>query len=280
MFTSVRIEVSGPVTTVVIDRPEARNAVDGPTAAALADAFRAFDADETRGSPCSPAKAGTFCAGADLKKVGTPEGNRVDEDGDGPMGPTRLRLTKPVIAAIEGYAVAGGLELAIWCDLRVAAEDAVLGVFCRRWGVPLIDGGTVRLPRLIGTGRALDLILTGRPVAARGGAGDGPGRPRRTSWQARAEAEALARELASCRRTACATTGCRCSSRRAAPRPRRWPTSSRSGSVTQAPGAGGCGPVRAGSDRSVGRRWAAVRGTPRSASRAACRCRRPSRARS
>ena len=163
---SVVVDVDGPVTTVTIDRPQARNAVDGPTAAALADAFRAFDADDGQAVAILYGAGGTFCSGADLKAIGTEAGNEVREDGDGPMGPTRMRLSKPVIAAIEGHAVAGGLELAAWCDLRVAAEDAVLGVFCRRWGVPLIDGGTVRLPRLIGTSRALDLILTGRPVAA------------------------------------------------------------------------------------------------------------------
>jgi enoyl-CoA hydratase len=162
----VHVERSGPVTTVVLDRPQARNAVDGPTAQALADAFRAFDADPGQAVAVLYGAGGTFCAGADLKAVGTEAGNQVTEDGDGPMGPTRLRLSKPVIAAIEGHAVAGGLELATWCDLRVAAADAVLGVFCRRWGVPLIDGGTVRLPRLIGAGRAMDLILTGRPVDA------------------------------------------------------------------------------------------------------------------
>lgn len=163
---TVHVEVSGPVTTVVIDRPHARNAVDGPTARALAEAFRAFDADESQSVAVLTGAGGTFCAGADLKAVGTPEGNAVTEDGDGPMGPTRMRLSKPVIAAIEGYAVAGGLELAAWCDLRVAAQDAVLGVLCRRWGVPLVDGGTLRLPRLIGASRAMDLILTGRPVEA------------------------------------------------------------------------------------------------------------------
>jgi enoyl-CoA hydratase len=159
---SVRVEVSGPVTTVVLDRPEVRNAVDRATAESLADAFRAFDADDGQAVAVLTGAGGTFCAGADLHALD----NRIEPDGDGPMGPTRLRLGKPVVAAIEGYAVAGGLELALWCDLRVAAEDATFGVFCRRWGVPLIDGGTVRLPRLIGTGRALDLILTGRPVAA------------------------------------------------------------------------------------------------------------------
>ncbi|MFC5177578.1 crotonase/enoyl-CoA hydratase family protein [Nocardioides taihuensis] len=159
---AVRVERDGPVTVVVLDRPAARNAVDRATAAALAAAFRAFDADEDAAVAVLTGDGGTFCAGADLHALD----NRVEEDGDGPMGPTRMRLGKPVLAAIEGYAVAGGLELALWCDLRVAADDAVLGVFCRRWGVPLVDGGTVRLPRLVGTGRALDLVLTGRPVGA------------------------------------------------------------------------------------------------------------------
>jgi enoyl-CoA hydratase len=162
----VRVERAGAVTTVVLSRPAARNAVDGPTAALLADAFRAFDADEAASVAVLWGEGGTFCAGADLKAIGTARGNRVTETGDGPMGPTRMRLGKPVIAAISGHAVAGGLELALWCDLRVVEEDAVLGVFCRRWGVPLIDGGTVRLPRLIGAGRAMDLVLTGRPVDA------------------------------------------------------------------------------------------------------------------
>jgi enoyl-CoA hydratase len=163
---AVRVERDGPVTTVLLARPERRNAVDGPTAAALADAFRRFDADPDAAVAVLHGEGGVFCAGADLKAVGTGTGNRVAADGDGPMGPTRLRLAKPVIAAIAGHAVAGGLELALWCDLRVAEEDAVLGVFCRRWGVPLIDGGTVRLPRLIGTSAAMDMILTGRAVAA------------------------------------------------------------------------------------------------------------------
>ena len=164
---SVRVERAGPVTTVILDRPEVRNAVDGPTAAALADAFRAFDADPDAAVAVLWGAGGTFCAGADLRAIGTPAGNRVAPDGDGPMGPTRMRLSKPVIAAVAGHAVAGGLELALWCDLRVAEADAVLGVFCRRWGVPLIDGGTVRLPQIVGLGRALDLILSGRPVEAR-----------------------------------------------------------------------------------------------------------------
>src|SRR3954467_2064762 len=163
---SVRVDRDGPVTTVTIDRPEVRNAVDRDTAEALADAFRAFDADDGAAVAVLTGAGGHFCAGADLKAVGAGRGNRVEADGDGPMGPSRMRLSKPVLAAIEGYAVAGGLELAIWADLRVASTDAVLGVFCRRWGVPLIDGGRVRLPRLIGASRAMDLILTGRPVDA------------------------------------------------------------------------------------------------------------------
>ena len=164
---SVRTERNGPVTTVILARPETRNAVDGPTAARLAQAFREFDDDPGASVAVLWGEGGTFCAGADLKAIGTERGNRVTDEGNGPMGPTRLRLGKPVIAAVSGYAVAGGLELALWCDLRVVEEDAVLGVFCRRWGVPLIDGGTVRLPRLIGESRAMDLILTGRPVDAR-----------------------------------------------------------------------------------------------------------------
>ncbi len=163
---NVRVERSGAVTTVILDRPEVRNAVDGPTAAALSDAFREFDADPEAAAAVLFGAGGTFCAGADLRAVGTARGNRTAPDGDGPMGPTRMRLSKPVIAAVAGFAVAGGLELALWCDLRVAAEGAVFGVFCRRWGVPLVDGGTVRLPRLVGLGRAMDLILTGRAVDA------------------------------------------------------------------------------------------------------------------
>jgi enoyl-CoA hydratase/carnithine racemase len=163
---SVRTEKSGPVTTVILDRPERRNAVDRATADALAEAFRAFDADASASVAVLWGANGTFCAGADLKAISTGTPNRIAPDGDGPMGPTRAVLSKPVIAAIAGHAVAGGLELALWCDLRVAERDAVLGVFCRRWGVPLIDGGTVRLPRVVGLGRALDLILTGRAVGA------------------------------------------------------------------------------------------------------------------
>ena len=164
---SVHVGTDGAVCIVTIDRPEVRNAVDGPTAALLASAFRAFDADESLSVAVLTGANGTFCAGADLKGITDGRGNRVDRDvsADGPMGPTRMLLSKPVIAAVEGFAVAGGLELAVWCDLRVAADDAVFGVYCRRWGVPLVDGGTVRLPRLIGHSHALDLILTGRGVS-------------------------------------------------------------------------------------------------------------------
>ncbi|MEQ8860048.1 MAG: crotonase/enoyl-CoA hydratase family protein [Pseudomonadales bacterium] len=150
---------------ITIDRPAVRNAVDGPTAAALAAAFRDFDADPDSAVAILTGAGGTFCAGADLKAVAAGDGNRVQRGGDGPMGPSRMQLGKPVIAAVEGHAVAGGLELALWCDLRVAARDAVFGVYCRRWGVPLVDGGTVRLPRLIGHSHAMDLILTGRGVS-------------------------------------------------------------------------------------------------------------------
>src|SRR5579862_8420031 len=162
----VLVEREGPVTVVSIDRPERRNAVDAATAEALLEAFRHFDADGSSSVAVLTGTGGTFCAGADLKGIAAGEGRRVAEEGDGPMGPTRLLMGKPVIAAIEGHAVAGGLELAVWCDLRVAAADATFGVFCRRFGVPLVDGGTVRLPRLIGEGRALDLILSGRAVGA------------------------------------------------------------------------------------------------------------------
>ena len=162
---TVRFETDGPVAVITIDRPEVRNAVDGPTAAGLVEAFERFDADVALAAAVLTGAGGTFCAGADLKAVSTGDGNKVRTDGHGPMGPTRMALDKPVIAAVEGHAVAGGLELAVWCDLRVAARDAVFGVYCRRWGVPLVDGGTIRLPRLIGHSRAMDLILTGRGVA-------------------------------------------------------------------------------------------------------------------
>ena len=192
----MRVERSGPVTTVVLHRPEHRNAVDRETAEALADAFRAFDADPAASVAVLHGDGGTFCSGADLTALGTERQNRVAPGGDGPMGPTRIRLGKPVIAAIEGYAVAGGLELAAWCDLRVAAADAVLGVFCRRWGVPLVDGGTVRLPRLVGASRALDLVLTGRPVAADEALAMGLVNRVVAPGTARAAAEELAGELA------------------------------------------------------------------------------------
>jgi enoyl-CoA hydratase len=159
---SVRVESSGPVTTITIDRKERRNAVDRATAEALVAAFRAFDEDDSQSVAVLTGAGATFCAGADLATMD----NRVEADGDGPMGPTRMRIGKPVIAAVEGYAVAGGLELALWCDLRVASVEATFGVFCRRWGVPLVDGGTVRLPRVIGLGRAMDLVLSGRAVDA------------------------------------------------------------------------------------------------------------------
>ena len=193
---TVRVERDGAVTTVVLDRPEVRNAVDAPAAEALADAFRAFDADESASVAVLWGAGGTFCSGADLHALAAGRGNRFEPDGDGPMGPTRLELSKPVIAAVSGHAVAGGLELALWCDLRVAESDATFGVFCRRWGVPLVDGGTVRLPRVVGLGRALDLVLTGRAVdadeALRIGLADRVVPPGR----ARAAAERLAREIA------------------------------------------------------------------------------------
>jgi enoyl-CoA hydratase len=162
----VRVEHDGPVTVVTIDRPERRNAVDSVSADLLRQAFVAFDDDEERSVAVLTGAGGTFCAGADLKAVAEGDGRPIPDHGPGPMGPTRLTLSKPVVAAVEGYAVAGGIELALWCDLRVAAEDAVFGVFCRRFGVPLCDLGTVRLPRIVGHGRAMDLILTGRAVRA------------------------------------------------------------------------------------------------------------------
>jgi enoyl-CoA hydratase len=194
----IRVERSGPVTTVVIDRPEVRNAVDPEHAAGLHAAFTAFDADPEAHVAVLYGEGGTFCAGADLKAVSA---GRFDvaapEEWDrGPMGPTRLRLAKPVIAAVAGHAVAGGLELALWCDLRVAEEDAIFGVFCRRWGVPLIDGGTVRLPRLIGLSPAMDMILTGRPVGAEEAARLGLANRVVPNGEARRRAEELAAEIA------------------------------------------------------------------------------------
>ncbi|MDQ3787407.1 MAG: crotonase/enoyl-CoA hydratase family protein [Actinomycetota bacterium] len=198
MSETVRVEQSGPVTTVLINRPSARNAVDGPTASALAAAFRAFDADPGASVAVLGGVGEAFCAGADLKSVGTDRGNQLTPvaDGDGPMGPTRMVLSKPVIAAVQGHAVAGGLELALWCDMRVADTTAVFGVFCRRWGVPLIDGGTVRLPRLIGQSRAMDMILTGRPVAAEEALAMGLANRVVAAGTALAEAQELAARLA------------------------------------------------------------------------------------
>ena len=193
---SIRVEKQGPVTTIILALPEVKNAIDGPTARALADAMRAFDSDADARVGVLWGEGGTFCAGADLKAIAEGRGNRVAKDGDGPLGPTRMTLSKPVVAAIAGHAVAGGLELACFCDLRVAEESAVFGVFCRRWGVPLIDGGTVRLPRLIGQSRALDMILTGRAVDAREAHAWGLANRVVPDGTSRQEAEALARTLA------------------------------------------------------------------------------------
>ncbi|MCK0173732.1 MULTISPECIES: crotonase/enoyl-CoA hydratase family protein [Mycobacteriaceae] len=196
MTEPVRVERTGAVTTVIIDRPQARNAVDRPTAEALYRAFDDFDRDDTASVAVLWGDHGTFCAGADLKAFGTPDANAVHRTGPGPMGPTRMVLSKPVIAAVSGHAVAGGLELAVWCDLRVVEEDAVFGVYCRRWGVPLIDGGTVRLPRLIGQSRAMDMILTGRSVDAAEAHAIGLANRVVPKGEARRRAEELAAELA------------------------------------------------------------------------------------
>lgn len=189
------MERSGPVFTVLLNRPAVRNAVDGPTAHTLTEVFREFDEDPSAAVAVLHGEGGTFCSGADLKALGTPRGNDPSSP-SGPMGPTRLRLSKPVIAAVSGHAVAGGLELALWCDLRVADSDAVFGVFSRRWGVPLVDGGTVRLPRLIGTSRALDLVLTGRPVLADEALAIGLVNRVVPTGTSRSAAESLALELA------------------------------------------------------------------------------------
>jgi enoyl-CoA hydratase/carnithine racemase len=199
MSEAIRYEVEGPVLVITIDRPETANAIDRPTAEALADAFRRFDADESLSVAVLAGAKGKFCAGADLKAMreGDPSRiTRVAPDGDGPVGPTRMLLSKPVIAAVEGHAAAGGFELAAWCDLRVAAEDAVFGVFCRRWGIPLMDGGTIRLARLIGHGHALDLILTGRGVSGKEAFRIGLANRVVPAGQALVEAIALAQELA------------------------------------------------------------------------------------
>jgi enoyl-CoA hydratase len=197
---SVHYDVDGPIVVVTLDRPEVGNAIDRPTATALADAFRRFDADPALAVAILAGANGKFCCGADLKamRAGDPTRiTRVAPDGDGPVGPTRMLLDKPVIAAVEGHAVAGGLELAVWCDLRVAAEDAVFGVFCRRWGIPLMDGGTVRLARLIGHSHALDLILTGRGVSGAEALRMGLANRLVPPGQALPEAIALARQIAS-----------------------------------------------------------------------------------
>jgi enoyl-CoA hydratase len=191
----MRVEKNGSISTWILDRPRQRNAVDRSTAEALADAVRAFDSDAEAKVAVLYGDHGVFCAGADLGAMAKGTPNRVALDGDAPMGPSRMVPSKPVIAAIEGHAVAGGLELALFCDLRVAAEDAILGVFCRRWGVPLIDGGTVRLPRIVGLGRALDLILTGRAVSAREASAMGLVDRVVPRGSARAAAEELARQI-------------------------------------------------------------------------------------
>jgi enoyl-CoA hydratase len=193
---TTRFETDGPVAIVTIDRPRVKNCVDGPTARELADAFRRFDTDDALCVAVLTGEGDTFCAGADLKGVSEGRGNRVAEDGDGPMGPTRMLLSKPVVAAVEGHAVAGGLELAVWCDLRVAARDAVFGVYCRRWGVPLCDGGTIRLTRLIGQSHAMDLILTGRGVSGDEARAMGLANRLVEPGQALEEAVALGRRLA------------------------------------------------------------------------------------
>ena len=192
---SVLVETQGPVTIVTIDRPERRNAVDVETAAALREAFDAFEGDESAQVAVLTGAGGHFCAGFDLKAFAEAGGD-YDPLGEGPMGPTRRLLAKPVLAAVEGYAVAGGMELALWCDLRIASESATFGVFCRRWGVPLIDGGTVRLPRIVGQGRALDLILTGRPVGAAEALAIGLANRVVPAGSARAEAARIAAEIA------------------------------------------------------------------------------------
>lgn len=189
-------EIDGPVFVVTINRPERRNAVDRATADALAAAFRAFDGDADLSVAILTGAGGQFCAGADLKAIADGRGNHIAAEGDGPMGPSRMMLSKPVIAAIEGHAVAGGLELALWCDLRVAARNAIFGVYCRRFGVPLIDAGTVRLPRLIGASRAMDLILTGRGVSAEEAFSWGLANRLCKSGEALKEAKALAKDLA------------------------------------------------------------------------------------
>lgn len=192
----IRIEKDYPIFTIVINNPKVKNAVDGPTAKALADAFRDFEKDEKAEVAILWGDNGTFCSGANLKAIDDGYGNEIEKEGDGPMGPTRMRLSKPVIAAVAGYAVAGGLELALWCDLRVVEKSAIFGVFNRRFGVPLVDGGTVRLPQLIGLSRALDMILTGRPINAEEAFLWGLANRIVEDGQSRQETEKLAREIA------------------------------------------------------------------------------------
>ena len=245
------------MTTVILDRPQARNAVDGPTAMALFDAFDEFDRDDSASVAVLWGDHGTFCAGADLKAIGTPDTNphrpAVESRPRLRMGPSRMVLSKPVIAAVSGYAVAGGLELALWCDLRVAEEDAVFGVFCRRWGVPLIDGGTVRLPRLIGHSRAMDLILTGRAVDADEALAIGLANRVVPNGQARQAAEELAAELAAAAAAAaCVRTGCRRCTSGGSPRPRPWTSNSpacRGWPPSRSPGRSGSPRAPAGTAR-------------------------------
>jgi enoyl-CoA hydratase len=197
---AVHYEPDPPIVVITIDRPDVANAIDRPTAEELADAFRRFDADESLAVAVLTGANGKFCAGADLKAMqedGAPRASRVEPGGDGPVGPTRMLLTKPVIAAVEGHAVAGGLEVAVWCDLRVAAEDAVFGVYCRRWGIPLMDGGTIRLARLIGHSHALDLILTGRGVSGEEALRMGLANRLVPKGETLAAAKSLAHEIAS-----------------------------------------------------------------------------------
>ncbi|MFX0019065.1 MAG: crotonase/enoyl-CoA hydratase family protein [Promethearchaeota archaeon] len=194
---AILIEKKYPVYTVIIDNPKVKNAVDGPTALELANAFREFERDNNALVAVLWGANGAFCSGANLKAIAEGRGNRIDKEGDGPMGPSRMILSKPIIAAVAGYAVAGGLELALWCDLRIVEESAIFGVFSRRFGVPLIDGGTVRLPRLIGLSRALDMILTGRPVSAQQAFDWGLANRVVKDGTAREEAEKLAIEIAS-----------------------------------------------------------------------------------
>ena len=192
----VKTEKKGKVFTVIINRPEVRNAVDRETTEALSRAFRTFEEDDSSYAAVLYGEGGNFCAGADLKAIMEGRGNRVEADGNGPMGPTKMLLSKPVIAAVSGYAVAGGLELAIWCDIRVVEKDAIFGVFCRRWGVPLMDGGTIRLARLIGFSHALDMILTGRPISSEEALSMGLANKVVSNGTARAEAEKLAAQIA------------------------------------------------------------------------------------